>query len=429
MAPRAELRLSPRGEDTGEVRFYARAVADGLPGRTDRAGRGSRLRDLAPAGVLLVASLVQVGVQPIELLWVPGSGWFGFVLAVTSTVPLVWRRSHPLAAALVGSALWWLPTDGFLYLGYVAAVLLFFHVGRHEPRRWARVLACGWGIAAGTLGILLIEQARDRLVPLIFDADLQRHIASLAVPGAEAVLSIIAFWLVVLVPFAIGRVMAAQQRQAEERIEAAREAARQAAVAEERARIVRELHDVVGHEVTLMSIQSEAAAQALRLAPERAAEPIAAVRETAHRASRELRVILDLLGDGDLPVVPDERGLAELTDRARRLGIDNRVTTTGSPWRDAPRHWLAVNRIVQECLTNAGKHAPGETLDITLEWSTDGVRVRAANRAPAAPGPAGRGLPGIAERARSLGGTLETSYVDGRFEVDAWLPCAEEARR
>ena len=91
-----------------------------------------------------------------------------------------------------------------------------------------------------------------------------------------------------------------------------------------------ELHDVLGHEVTLIALQSEAACQALELAPERAAVPVAAVRETAQRASRELRAILGLLGHGELPVATDERGLTELTDRATRLGIPSVLTLTGT---------------------------------------------------------------------------------------------------
>jgi signal transduction histidine kinase len=239
-------------------------------------------------------------------------------------------------------------------------------------------------------------------------------------------LGILGFWLLVLGSYAVGRFLEIQDRNAGQRIAAERDVARQEAVDEERARIVRELHDVVGHEVTLMSIQSEAAAQALEHAPDRAAAPIAAVRETAHRASRELRAILDLLGDGELAVAPDGRGLSELVDRAARLGIANRLLVTGEPWPDAPRHWLAVNRIVQECLTNSGKHAPGEKVDVSVEWSDGGVLVRVSNPAPvtAGIGP-GHGVPGMAERARLLGGTLEAGRVDGRFEVLAWLPAAE----
>ena len=76
------------------------------------------------------------------------------------------------------------------------------------------------------------------------------------------------------------------------------------------------------------------------------------------------------------------RGLAELTDRATRLGIPTSLTVTGTPWPDAPQHWLAVNRIVQECLTNAGKHAPGEQVAVGVDWAEDGVGVRVTNPRP-----------------------------------------------
>jgi signal transduction histidine kinase len=240
--------------------------------------------------------------------------------------------------------------------------------------------------------------------------------------------AVLGTWLVICAPYLLGRLMAAQEQEAADRLEVERVATRRQAVEEERARIVRELHDVVGHEVTLLSIQSEAAAQALALAPERAAGPVASIRETAHRANRELRAILDVLGDGELPVAPDPRGLAELSDRADRLGIPNTLTVMGQPWTDAPRHWLAVNRIVQESLTNAGKHAPGAPVDVAVDWSADAVRVTVANEAAAVESTGnGRGVPGMAERARLLDGTLSAELADGEFRVHVWLP-SEEAR-
>ncbi|MEU5945962.1 histidine kinase [Micromonospora sp. NPDC047465] len=400
---------------------------------TIRAGltKGVRRSDALLTGALLTVSLVQVlWIQPIGSLWLTNSTWIGPAFAVVSVVPLAWRRARPVAAAVVGSSLWWMPTDAFLFLGYVCAVLLFFSLGRWATSLRRGCLACAWAITTGTFGWLAIEHAENRLIHLVLDIDVQQRAAELRIPGAETLLGILGFWLIVLVPYAVGRFMVTKDREAEQRIAAEREAARREAVEEERARIVRELHDVVGHEVTLMSIQSEAAAQALALAPERAAGPIAAVRETAHKASRELRAILDLLGDEELAVAPDGRGLAELTDRAARLGIANSLLVTGEPWVDAPRHWLAVNRIVQECLTNAGKHAPGEKVDITLEWRDEGVRVRVGNLSVAEPRVGlGHGIPGMTERARVLGGTLDAAHVDGRFEVTAWLPAAGKEQR
>jgi signal transduction histidine kinase len=275
---------SPRGLKSGSAHglrtaragtAYARAV--GIPGAVRD---GVRRSDVALTGAFLAISLVQVTVAPIESLWLEGSAWFGFGFAIVSVVPLAWRRAHPMAAAVAGSSLWWVPTNGFLVLGYVTAVLLFFSVGRSVQSRWRGLAACAWAIAAGTAGFLAIEHSGGRLVYLVTDVDLRDQLAE----GTETLIGIAGFWAVVLVPYAVGRLLAGQQRDAEERIRAERESARRLAADEERARIVRELHDVVGHEVTLMSIQSEAAAQALEHAPERAAGPIIAVRETAHRA-------------------------------------------------------------------------------------------------------------------------------------------------
>lgn len=420
-----DLGPAPGMRTPGSGKPYSRAVQIHA-----RLPRGVRRPDAVLAVACLVVSLVQVvWIRPVSCLWWPDSWWFGPVLAAVSVLPLAWRRARPVAAAAVGSSLWWVPTDGFLVLGYVCAVLLFFSVGRWSPSARLGALVCGWAMVTGASGFVAIEHVESRLVDVLFDSDLQLA-AALRIPASEVVLGIVGFWLLVLGSYAVGRMLAAQDREAGERIATEREAARRDAVEEERARIVRELHDVVGHEVTLMSIQSEAAAQALELAPDRAAVPVAAVRETAHRAGRELRAILDLLGDGELAVVPDERGLAELVDRAARLGIANRLLVTGEPWTDTPRHWLAVNRIVQEGLTNAGKHAAGAPVEVAVDWSDEGVRVRVVNpSAGGAPAGAGHGLPGMAERARLLGGTFEARHADGLFEVEAWLPAPTEAER
>ena len=346
--------------------------------------------------VLLALSLVQVlWIQPL------GSLPVSLLVTVLAVGPVAWRRSRPVLAAAVGTAPWLVPTDAFLFVGFVVAILLFFAVGRWAASWQAGALVCTWGLAVGTWGTLQGPE--------------------------EPVAGLFSTWLAVLASYLVGRVMRAQERESEERLEVEREATRLRAIEDERTRIVSELHDVLGHEVTLIALQSEAAAQALELAPERAAVPVAAVRETAQRASRELRAILGLLGHGELPVATDERGLKELTDRAARLGIPTALVQNGTPWPDAPQHWLAVNRIVQECLTNAGKHAPGEQVRVAVDWQDDGVRVRVSNPAAAPDGTAsGIGLPGMSERARSLGGTLDAHHDGTQFVVAAWLPARTE---
>jgi signal transduction histidine kinase len=375
---------------------YARRVST-RPIRTALVS-GVRRSDVVLAASLLALSLVQVlWVQPL------GSLAVSLLVTVVAVVPLAWRRARPAVAAVVGTAAWLVPTDAFLFVGFVVAILLFFALGRWTGDWRLVALVSVWGLAVGTLGTLRGPE--------------------------EPVSGLLSTWLAVLAPVAVGRVMRAQEHEAAQRLESEREATRLRAVEEERSRIVSELHDVLGHEVTLISIQSEAATQALELAPEQAAGPVAAVRETAQRASRELRAILGLLGHGELPVATDPRGLTELTDRAARLGIPTSLTLTGVPWPDAPQHWLAVNRIVQECLTNAGKHAPGERVDVVVDWADDGVCVRVSNPASGTGTAAsGLGLPGMAERARLLGGTLDTAHDGGCFTVTAWLPSTAEQR-
>jgi len=361
---------------------------------------GIRRADVVLTCVFLAVSVVQVLVlQPLS-----DNVVVDLVLTTCMVLPLMWRRTHPVAAAAAWSAAIWVPVDAFLFLGYVIAILLFYSLGRWARSLLSGALVCGFAIATGTVGTLLGPE--------------------------DPVSGLLSGWLVVVAPYGFGLLMRLQEREADARLRAEREAARQRAVEEERARIVRELHDVVGHEVTLMSIQSEAAVQALARSPELASEPMTAVRETAHRANRELRAILHLLGDGEHPATPDGRGLAELVDRADRQGIPAALTVSGQPWGDAPKHWLAVNRIVQECLTNAGKHAPGEKVSVHVDWTADAVRLEVVNALAGTPEPGeGMGLPGMAERARLLGGTFETSAHDGKYTVAAHLPAPSEVWR
>jgi signal transduction histidine kinase len=358
---------------------------------------GIRRTDVVLTVVFLAVSVVQVLVlQPLT-----DSLAVDLLLTTCMVLPLIWRRTHPVAAATAWSAAIWVPVDAFLFVGYVVAILLFYSVGRWAGSLLSGGLVCALAIATGTVGTLL--------------------------GPADPTAGLLSWWLVVLAPCGFGLLMRLQEQETGRRLHAEREAARQRAIEEERARIVRELHDVVGHEVTLLSIQSEAAAQALARSPELAGEPMAAVRETAHRANRELRAILHLLGEGEHPATPDGRGLAELVDRADRQGIPAALTVSGQPWRDAPEHWLAVNRIVQESLTNAGRHAPGEKVKVHVDWAADAVRLEVVNATAGAPAPGdGMGLPGMAERARLLGGTFTASAHDGRYTVAACLPAPSE---
>ncbi len=352
--------------------------------------------DAALAAAFTVLGLAQQLIAPIAA---PG---LGELYVVGSTLPLAWRRTFPVRAALVSSAFWLIPLHGYPVLGFVVVVLQFFALGdRGEPARAVAVSAT-LASAASVAGTLL---------------------------GPEPPVAAIGAALVVLAPTVAGRLVRHQQRQNRALVEltqelaAERSRAEDAAVGAERARIAQELHDVVGHELTLIAIQAEAAASALRLSPDRASEPVEAIRATAHRTLGEIREVLDVLvpgGEGDRP---GAESIVAVAERARAAGIANSLTVTGSPLPDHAPVSLAVSRIVRECLTNAGRHAPGHPVRLHVDWSAGVVRVRAVNDAVLPHPPvAGRGLTGIRHRAELLGGTFEVTGDDGRFDLRVTIP-------
>jgi signal transduction histidine kinase len=244
--------------------------------------------------------------------------------------------------------------------------------------------------------------------------------------GPEDPIAAIGGVLVVVAPVLAGRLVRHLRHQNDELARLAGELreervrAEEAAVGAERARIAQELHDVVGHEVTLIAIQAEAATAALSVSPERAAEPVEAIRTTAHRTLAEIRSVLDLLAPHD---DHGEEDLAALAERARAAGIPNTLSVTGTPPPDEAPAALAVRRIVRECLTNAGRHASREVVMITVAWDRDAVCVEATNPAGASGPPAGgRGLVGMRHRAELLGGTFSAQIVDHAFTVRVRIP-------
>jgi len=350
--------------------------------------------------LFLVPTLAQVLLVPIAPRPV------GVLVALVSVVPLAWRRTAPAWAAVVGSAAFMIPThDGYLVLGYVVAAILFFSVGAYVERLRDVLLVTTWAVATSAETILWSHDAVGVLGSL----------------------------LVVLGPVVAGRIVAVQRTQTQrlqrltEELAVERARAEQTAVAEERARIARELHDVVGHEMTMIAIQSEAAASALRTAPERAAQPVEAIRETAHRATAEMRAILGVLGTDEVEsgsAVPGPVELEALVERARLLGVDCSLSVHGQAWTDAPNTWLALVRIVRESLTNAGRHAPGCPVTVDLSWEDDHVRLEVRNRLGTSSngGGSGLGVAGMEQRTRLLGGRFEAGPDAHVFRVVATLP-------
>ena len=200
---------------------------------------------------------------------------------------------------------------------------------------------------------------------------------------------------------------------------------------QERLRLARELHDVIGHSMSLINVQATAALHRSRKRPGETAELIGAleaVRESSKEALRELRATLGVLRQVDeaAPVEPAAGldRLGELAERARGTGLDLRVETTGEAPVLPPQISLAAYRIVQESLTNITRHSGAEHAVVRVAYATGEVRLTITDDGRGArPGATGSGLAGMAARAEALGGEFSAGNAPGGgFRVTARLP-------
>lgn len=331
------------------------------------------------------------------------------LLSVPAMAALAWRRRFPLLVALVVNAsnIAINPEGEFSTL--LALVLVSFTVGAEldRPRNWI-------GLA---------------IVFLTF-------VGGLARAGLEP--SDVAAALVFLVgPWAVGSATRQRAFRAEEaitraaRLEQEREADTAAAAAEERARIARELHDIVSHSISVVAIQTQAVRR--RLGPEHAreAEDLAGVETTARQALAEMRRLFGVLrADGESASLAPQPGLGELErllQQVRGAGLPVELRVDGDHVDLPPGVDLAAYRIVQEGLTNAMRHADARHACVTLRYlpSTLEVTVEDDGRGPTQP-TGGHGLVGVRERVMLYGGTMEFGAGgNGGARLAATLPLRE----
>ncbi|GAA1017714.1 two-component sensor histidine kinase [Acrocarpospora pleiomorpha] len=208
-----------------------------------------------------------------------------------------------------------------------------------------------------------------------------------------------------------------------------RRLAAEVATAAERARIARELHDVVTHHVTAMVVQADAAQFVLTSAPERAGEGLAAVSDTGRRALTELRYLLDVLeatgASASADRAPTLGKVKDLIEQARMSGQPVEWDEQGLRRPQSVEVELAAYRVVQEALTNAMKHAAGRPTVVQIRYGEQ-IEIDVTTNGPAlaAPSTTGRGLAGLRERVRMIDGELVTGpRPDGGFGVRAVIPC------
>jgi signal transduction histidine kinase len=386
----------------------------------------SRLRRIDPRvvdWVLAVAFSVSAIVSAFTAKGVVGPEWLTALVASSSGAAAFVRRSRPVTAivlwglGIVVLAAWLTPPEkiGGLFFG----LLLFpYVVGARVPAR--RALAAPATVIVAVTAVALSSPGPFVVGDLVFPA----------IFGAM-------FWLA-------GRVVRSRAELTAELHEAAvsadeqREADAQRAVADERRRIAREMHDVVAHSVSTMVIHAGGARRIVRRDPPRAAEAAELIERTGREALREMRHLLGVLHAGEdlaeLAPQPSLHGLDGLVERSRGAGLPVTLRVEGER-RELPSGLdLAAYRVVQEALTNALKHGGGsaevlvrfEPDELRLEIADEGAHPVAAVRVAGS----GHGLLGMRERVRVFGGELHTGpRPEGGFEVVARLPLhdADEA--
>ncbi|MFI0966021.1 sensor histidine kinase [Streptomyces sp. NPDC021080] len=253
--------------------------------------------------------------------------------------------------------------------------------------------------------------------------------------------AVVAFAAVVLLGTALRGRREARSQLVEQASLTEEERARRT-VLEERSRIARELHDVVAHHMSVISIQAQVAPHLVDRPTDELKENLEGIRQNALEALTELRRVLGVLrsenpedpyglgaGAGSAPDAPQPTldRLDALVENTRAAGLDVTTEIEGEQLPLAPGVELSAYRIIQEALSNALRHAPGSAVKVELWHFPRGLQVRVVNSRPQRPAPpspgAGHGLLGMRERVAMLGGTLVTSRTScGGFAVAAFLP-------
>jgi signal transduction histidine kinase len=390
-------------------------------------GRHRVLVDSVMAAILGLISLGSlIGGSPAAVL-----------VVLLMIVPVAVRRRVPVAAFVIAAAAgaWQVLGLGVRTAGSpphpgpipsdLALLVLLYTVAAYRPRRYSipALLTC----VGGSLVAALVW------VPVAGGIGLgQRLFVSGFLFGGVS----LTFWILGdSMRYRRGYYAALEEKAA--RLEAERHAEAKVAAAAERARIARELHDVVAHHVSVMVVQADGAGYVIRSDPDRAAKALAAVSATGRQALTELRRVLGVLrSDGEqaaLTPVPGLGELRELLDQARAAGLEVSYLLTGAP-RELPEGAeLAAYRVVQESLTNTRKHAGlAATAAVTLQYEPDGLVVQVTDDGMAAPSgePDGHGLAGMRERVALYGGTVTAGPLPGGgFRVRAWIPCRKAGAR
>ncbi len=373
-----------------------------------------RLLAVAATVALVAYTWAANGVEPAS---VTGTG-----LAVAVGVGTWFRRRTPLVAGVavaVAAAVYELAVRQAGAVLLAPLLLGFYGIGAFSP------------LPRAAVGLMLAYVATV-LGFLGEDASLRDWLGNLAFVAMVAV----GVWASgVVVRASRGR--AAQLADLAAELEREREEKARLAVAAERARIARELHDVVAHAISVIAVQAGAGRHAHHGEPARTHEAFHAIESTARQALVEMRRLLGLLREeGELTTtapMPGVDGHAELIEQARAAGLWVEVAVDGRERALPAGLDLAAYRILQEALTNVRKHAPGAHVNVRIGYGPDDVEIEVRDDGSGSPaggsdgGDGGHGLIGMRERVALYRGELEAGPLpEGGFRVRARLPLAED---
>ncbi|MEW9547265.1 sensor histidine kinase [Nonomuraea sp. NPDC050783] len=332
---------------------------------------------------------------------------WAYALLLVGPLMIVVHRTFPVPTAVVTFAV----TYTYIWGGYPyggifisPVVMLFWLVARrHRPTAWS---LGGISLAAFIAYAWVTHQPQR---------------------GLFHDLAVSSFILLTMVAAELARI--AGERRAQQQRAAEEESRRQAS--EERLTMAQELHDVLAHNISLIHVQASTALHLIDDHPEQARTALATIKTASKEVLGEMRSVLNVLREGAprSPTAGLDR-LDELVELVGRSGLKVELERAG-PRPLPPAVERAAYRIVQECLTNAARYAPGAAVTVRLEYGERELAIRVSDTG--ATGPAvlsgsggGNGIPGMRERAAALGGTLVAGPSGPGFQVEARLPLPEE---
>ncbi|NEC68073.1 histidine kinase [Streptomyces sp. SID9727] len=346
-----------------------------------------------------------------------GAGGMAFMVALAAVASgaLVLRRRCPLAVLCVVTAATLATPQSVMRLTFYAFVIAVYSAAVYSPHRVATLVALPVAVA-------LVGTSGNSVTPIV--------------PNEYIALLILIPMAVAAVGLRTWKLRSDEGRARLSVLEHEQEEALRRAVEQERARIARELHDVVTHNVSVMIIQAGAARTIMRSSPELAGEALLAVEAGGRAAMTELRHVVGLLTttteDGeanpDAVVPPPQPGLDQLevlVGRVRDAGLPVGLVVTGRARPLPPGIELAAYRVVQEALTNTVKHASGASADVSVAYGPHRLRVEVTDTGgrPGTGAGSGRGLIGLRERLAVHDGTLSTGPLPGGgYRVEALIP-------